>query len=262
MLARPPEPVTTALNADIVDLRDFYASPLGVLVSRAVCAALSPVWPFVPEERLLGIGFPLPYFERFGPDAERALAFMPAQQGALRWPARGASRTALVGLDCLPVGDACIDRVLLVHALEFAEHPQELLAEIWRVLAPGGRLVVVAPNRRGLWARFDHTPFGSGRPYSRGQLARLLKEAAFAPSAWTDALFFPPFRRGGLLRLAPTVERTGRRLWPAFSGLVVMEALKLVSRGLPVPVAKRERLRIVKPVLVPQGASALNRGAS
>ena len=43
---------------------------------------------------------------------------MPAQQGALRWPARGASRTALVGLDCLPVGDACIDRVLLVHALE------------------------------------------------------------------------------------------------------------------------------------------------
>ena len=30
-----------------------------------------------------------------------------------------------------------------------------MMRELWRVLADGGRMIVVAPNRRGLWARFD-----------------------------------------------------------------------------------------------------------
>ena len=38
-----------------------------------------------------------------------------------------------------------------------------------------GKLVIVTPNRRGLWARFEHTPFGTGRPFSRGQLTELLR---------------------------------------------------------------------------------------
>ena len=63
-----------------------------------------------------------------------------------------------------------VDRVLLVHALEMAHDPGALLREVWRVLAAGGRLLAVVPNRRGLWARMDTTPFGHGRPYSRTQI--------------------------------------------------------------------------------------------
>jgi hypothetical protein len=48
-----------------------------------------------------------------------------------------------------------------------------LLREVWRVLAPNGRLLAVVPNRRGLWARIDTTPFGHGRPFSRGQVTHL-----------------------------------------------------------------------------------------
>ena len=81
----------------------------------------------------------------------------------------------------LPLADSSIDRMLLVHLLEHAENPRETLKEIWRVLAPGGRLVIVVPNRRGVWARFEHTPFGTGRPFSRGQLTELLRETNFTP---------------------------------------------------------------------------------
>ncbi|MCW4116577.1 class I SAM-dependent methyltransferase [Aurantimonas sp. MSK8Z-1] len=240
------------MNADILDLREFYASPLGIAAQRAVTLALSPVWRPVAEERLVGLGYALPYLERFGADAERTLALMPAAQGALAWPPGRLTATALVQDDELPLGDSSVDRILMVHALEFAEKPQDMLLEAWRVLAPGGRLVVVVPNRRGVWTRFEHTPFGSGRPWSRRQLLGLMRDATFTPTAWTDALLFPPFRRRSLLGLAPAMERIGRSLWPVFSGVVIVEATKQIYRGIPAA-STRRRLKVPKPVLVPQG---------
>ena len=245
-----------ATNADIVDLRDFYASRLGQAAARAVSLALGAVWQRIAQERLVGIGYPLPYLDRFAGDAERCLALMPAAQGAVGWPAGGRSLTALVSEAELPLGDASVDRILMVHALEFASDPAELLTEAWRVLAPGGRLVIVVPNRRGIWARFEHTPFGSGRPWSKGQVTRLLRAAMFTPSGWGEALLFPPFRRRSLLSATAPLERFGRRVWPPFSGVVIVEATKLVFRGLPVTRDERRRVRARRPVLLPQGTPA------
>ncbi|MBP0587884.1 class I SAM-dependent methyltransferase, partial [Mycobacterium tuberculosis] len=81
-------------------------------------------------------------------------------QGAASWPPAEASSTALVFEEDLPLPDSAVDRILMVHALEHAEDPRETLKEMWRALAPNGRLVIVVPNRRGLWARFEHTPLG------------------------------------------------------------------------------------------------------
>jgi len=78
-----------------------------------------------------------------------------------------------------------------VHALEMSHDPTALLREIWRVMASGGRLLAVVPNRRGVWARMDTTPFGHGRPYSRAQIMYLLREAWFTPVDWSEALYVP-----------------------------------------------------------------------
>src|SRR6202008_3697705 len=106
---------------------------------------------------------------------ERCLAFMPAAQGVVKWPSESPALPALVDELELPLTDAGVDRVLLVHALEMAQDAGALLREVWRVLAAGGRLLAVVPNRRGVWARTDATPFGHGRPYSRGQITNLLR---------------------------------------------------------------------------------------
>lgn len=217
---------------------------------------MTPLWRPISEERLVGLGYAVPYIDRFAADAERAFAFMPAAQGAQNWPMGAASLSALVGVEDLPLGDASVDRVLIIHALEFAESPEAMLSEVWRVLAPGGRIVIVAPHRRGIWARFEHTPFGSGRPWSRGQLTRLLRGAMFTPSAFAEALLFPPFRRRSLLGFAAPLERVGRDVWPLFAGVVIVEATKQLYRGVPVTSTARERRRAVKPVLVPAGAGA------
>ena len=145
--------------------------------------------------------------------------------------------------------------MILVHALEHCESASETLAEIWRVLAPGGRVIIIVPNRRGVWARMEHTPFGSGRPYTGGQLAKVLRENMLIPTAWSDALHFPPSSNRFLLRSAPALERFGRRFTPAFAGVLAVEATKQVYQGL--PVKQRQSRRIFVPVLAPQGASKL-----
>ncbi|WP_193227600.1 class I SAM-dependent methyltransferase [Aureimonas psammosilenae] len=242
------------MNADILELREFYDSKLGRVATRAITSALVPLWRPIREERLLGIGYAVPFLDRFATDCERAIALMPAAQGAIPWPVGSPSQTVLVDIEELPFGDASVDRVLVVHALEYAESPLEFLNEIWRVLAPGGHVVIVVPNRRGVWARFEHTPFGSGRPWSRGQLVRLLRQSSFTPAAASEALHFAPFRRQSMLALAPGLERLGHRIWPAFAGVVIVEATKQIFRGIPVASARRERRRLMQPVLVPQGA--------
>jgi SAM-dependent methyltransferase len=240
------------MHADIVELREFYASTLGHLAERSIGMALTPLWTKLPQERLVGLGYALPWLDRFRSDTERTFAFMPAGMGAVNWPAGQASLSALVFDEDLPLPDSSIDRILMVHALEHSEDPRETLKEAWRVLAPGGRLVIVAPNRRGLWARFEHTPFGTGRPYSRGQLARLLREANFTLGASSEALLFPPVKTRALMRPASWLERMGRKVFMPFAGVIIMEAQKRLYQG--VPVSKKISRRVFVPVLAPQGS--------
>lgn len=241
------------MHPDIIDLRAFYDTTLGHMAERSITMALSAMWPRTPNERLIGLGYALPYLDRFRGDTERTFAFMPAGQGAIAWPMGEASSTALIFDEELPLPDSSIDRVLLVHALEFSENPGETLKELWRVLAPNGRLVIVVPNRRGIWARFEHTPFGSGRPYSRSQLLTALREANFTAGNISDALHFPPASRRWLQRSSMGLERVGRKLWPLFAGVLVVEAQKRLYQGL--PVARRSSRRVFVPVLAPRGSA-------
>ncbi len=242
------------MHIDIVDLRDFYASALGKLSADAITMGLAPVWASLPNERLVGIGYATPYLDKFRADAERTIAFMPAGQGAVNWPHAEPSATALVFDEELPLADSSIDRILMMHSLEHSENPIESLREMWRVLAPGGRLVIVVPNRRGVWARFEHTPFGSGRPFSRGQLLTLLRGAMFSPSSWSDALYFPPSKRQWVRNFSGLFEKSGRQLWAAFPGVIIVEATKRLYQGL--PANARQSRRVFVPVLAPQGVGA------
>jgi SAM-dependent methyltransferase len=216
------------MRPDVIDLREFYATPLGQTARRLISLRLRTLWPSLAGLRLLGVGFATPYLRVFRDEAERALAVMPAQQGVLRWPPDGPSLVTLAEEADLPFPDASIDRVLIVHGVESAEDIRALLREIWRVLTPSGRLLAVVPNRRGLWARFEHTPFGHGLPYTPPQLSRLMRDNLFSPTQSASALFLPPSERRPLLRAANFWESAGSRFWPRFAGAVLVEAEKQI----------------------------------
>lgn len=237
---------------DVVDLRDFYSSDLGTVIRPILCGHLRKIWPNVGGDRVAGLGFATPYLAPFLAEAERTLALMPAAQGAVNWPSGGPSASALVIDDMLPLADASVDRVLIVHALEMANDPAEVLKEVWRILSPGGRMLAVVPNRRGLWARVDTSPFGYGRPFSRGQLTKLLRETSFSPTAWDEALYVMPVPRRRFLHASARWEAIGARLWPAFAGVLLVEATKHLYQG--VPVLRRVRSPAIRPVLLPAPA--------
>jgi SAM-dependent methyltransferase len=213
---------------DIIDLRAFYAGPLGRLVNQLISRRLRQIWPSLGGMRILGVGFAAPFLSLFQGEAERVLAAMPAGQGVMHWPDGAPNLAVLADEQALPFPDRSIDRLLLVHCLEGSAQLRPFMRECWRVLADGGRLIVVVTNRRGLWARAESVPFAQGRPYSMGQITRLLRDNLFVPLESTTALFLPPVWWRLFGAWAATLEDLGARWFPTFAGALVVEAEKQI----------------------------------
>ena len=80
---------------DIIDLREFYASPMGRAVRRLIGQRLRALWPaptlITAEQRMLGLGFATPFLPAFDGEAGKVVAAMPAGQGVMCWPATAAN---------------------------------------------------------------------------------------------------------------------------------------------------------------------------
>lgn len=240
---------------DVLDIKSFYATMLGQLATRAIRRRLRDWWGEVRRESILGLGYASPYLAPFIDEHNLCVSLMPAAQGVVHWPG-GRTNLSLLADDLrLPFHDNCFERIILAHALEFSDHTEAFLQEVWRVLAPGGRIVVVAPNRGGIWSRVESTPFGHGRPFSRSQLGKLLEEEQFSIIQSDSALFVPPTRSRFWLRSAPLLEKIGMRLCAFMGGVVVMEAEKQVFAIKPVRKAPARR----SPVYIPVAQPAMNR---
>ncbi len=228
------------MRPDVFDLHEFYGSRQGQLVRRLLNREIRSHWPDLQGQHVLGLGYASPFMRPLSLSAERAVVVMPKSQGVVRWPRNEPNLVALGAENELPIDDQSIDRVLIVHALESTEQAGRMLREVWRVLADGGQMIVIVPNRRGLWCLSELTPFGQGRPYSSTQLKQLLRSHLFAPRKTGFALFVPPFRSNLLLKTAVAWERVGLRLFQRFAGAVVMLAEKQIYAmpGTPVHAAR------------------------
>ncbi len=232
------------MAVDIEALSAFYKTPRGETAQRLVLARVRLAWPNVSGLRVLGYGFAAPYLFPFHGDAERTVSAVPvseaspgeAAEHAACWLPSARNASVLTEETALPFPDAMFDRILVVHALETCEAQRPFMREIWRVLAPEGRVIMVVPNRTSLWAQFETTPFATGRPYTRVQLARLLEQSMFSAEAWDAALMLPPFLSGGKKRQRPGTpgwERLGHRLWPGLAGVHIVEATKSLYAVMP-----------------------------
>jgi SAM-dependent methyltransferase len=226
----------------------FYATPRGATAAWLVRERLTQLWPEagMRGQAVLGIGFVTPYLTLWQHVAGRCIALAPGPAGVTAWPLRAPNLSCAGGEDALPFQDLSFDRVLLVHGLEPAENANRLLREVWRVLKDDGRLMVVAANRRGLWAHMEGTPFGQGEPYSPGQIGRLLANAMFRVERKDTALYVPPTTWRLILRSAPLWESGGRILMPGTAGVTMSEAVKDVYAAVPARPALRRRMVLVK----------------
>lgn len=209
------------MRATAETLARFYATADGQRAARTIAEVVRPRLALRPNARLLALGWPMPILDSADRDrVERLVMAMPSTQGAAAWPVEGASATVLVHSTAMPFTEALFDQVILVHAIEFANKPDRLLRELWRVLAPAGELLLVVANRASLWVNIETTPFGEGRPFSRGQLTTLLADAMFEPADWRTTLAAPPLR--GLR----TLDKLLLDLFPRMGGVHIVKAVK------------------------------------
>lgn len=221
-----------AMHLDVVDLRSFYyRTRLGRKVQAILQAHVRSFWPETRGMTVAGFGFAAPFLRPFLAGSRRVLCLMPGEQGVMPWPAGEPNASVLVEETAWPLPSGFVDRLLVAHGLETCDQPGALLDEIWRVLAPAGRVLFVLPNRTGIWARRDATPFGFGRPYSTGQIESQLRRHRFTPDRHGAALYLPPSHRRFWLRTAGAWESLGQRLGPTgLAGAILVEATKQVYR--------------------------------
>ena len=231
------------MRTDILDFHEFYRAPIGSMARDFIADRLIEAWGDGSRLSIAGFGYANPYLEIFS-GAKRRIALAPGAQGVIRWPA-DKNASCLVGEGAWPLPDASLDRVLIVHGLEEAPEPHRLMREVWRVLSDDGRVIIIAAHRRGLWSMIDSTPFAAGRPYLKRQLNRLLQDAMFRARYWNSALYFPPLKARLLLRAASAFERAGARVWPGFSGILMLEAQKEMLA--PAGLVRRAGVAIARP---------------
>jgi SAM-dependent methyltransferase len=221
------------MHPDILHLLHFYRTSLGRVAQMAITRQLQQLWPQNFGQRLLGLGYATPYLEIWDQQAERCAALMPATMGVAAWPEGGKNLAVLADERELPFEDYSLDRVLVVHGLEGASDANGLLQEVWRVLSGQGEMILIVPSRMGLWARFEHTPFGNGQPYGSGQLHWLLQQNLFTPIAVRRALFTPPTQSAFWLRQSPWLEKFGAKLCQGLGGVLIIQARKEVYQAHP-----------------------------
>jgi SAM-dependent methyltransferase len=244
------------LHLDVLDLRNFYyRSALGRAAQQVIRDELVALWPEAKGQVVAGFGFAVPLLRPYLKDARRVIGLMPGPQGVMPWPPEGRNVSILCEDTLWPIETGHIDKLVVMHGLETSEHPTALLDEMWRVLGPGGRAVVVVPNRAGLWSRTDKTPFGYGRPYSLTQLDAQLRKHRFVTERTLSTLFQPPSRSRFWRRSAAMFERVGPKIPVIAAGGVLMVEVTKQSAAPTRPGLKeavRRPLKALEGITAPQ----------
>ncbi|KMK66572.1 class I SAM-dependent methyltransferase [Puniceibacterium sp. IMCC21224] len=238
------------MHLDVTHLRNFYyRSALGRAAQKIVRDEVVRLWPVAKGHTVAGYGFAVPLLRPYLRDARRVIGLMPAPQGVMHWPVGMPNVAVLCEETLWPIETGRVDRLVLMHGLETSENATALLEECYRVLGPGGRALFIVPNRSGLWARSDVTPFGYGRPYSLGQLEAQLKRHEFIPERTRSALYQPPSSRRFWMKTGPMWERTGRAAAVIMAGGVLM--VEVAKRSPPRPKGLSQAARKPLGVLIP-----------
>lgn len=252
------------MHLDVQDLRNFYyRSQLGRAAQASIRSQLQRFWPDATGETVGGFGFAAPLMRPYLRDARRVIALMPGPQGVMQWPAGMPNVSVLCHETRWPVETGRLDKLVVLHGLETSERPSQLLEECWRCLGPGGRAVFIVPNRAGLWARSDITPFGFGRPYTLMQVENQLRSHHFVIERHAPALYRLPSKRRFALKSGKMIERLGRKL-PAMlaAGVFLVEVSKQTTpqRGHMIKTQTRNPIRMLEGLSNPLPEPAVGTG--
>lgn len=111
--------------------------------------------------------------------------------------------------------DNHFDAITMIHLIEHVHEPTRLLCECYRVIKPGGRLVIVTPNIESLGHQlFKASCFHLDPPrhlhlFSLSSLRQLIEKAGFHTSKALTTIR----EADGLFIASRSIDRTGEHVW-------------------------------------------------
>lgn len=247
-----------AASPDVVFLRGFYASPLGGALKRRLRGLCAGYFGACKQSTIVGLGYatPLlrPLLTGLSQTENRVISLMPAPQGAIYWPVDSDNLTVLADSSQLPLHPSSVQYMVMMHALEHEPYPSDCLREAWRVLAPGGKLLLVMPRSYGLWRWLGDTPWKHSAHASSKTLRHTLRTIGFTWVCQHALCAVPPVQHHALARVWFWLDRTVCFACPWLASVVVIEAEKHIYASIRSPAKAPQR----KPLLAPAGATNLS----
>jgi 2-polyprenyl-6-hydroxyphenyl methylase/3-demethylubiquinone-9 3-methyltransferase len=144
--------------------------------------------------------------------------------------AKGAARVVAANAAQLPFAAGSFDIVLSSECIEHTEEPERALAEMLRVLRPGGLLVVTCPNRVWRWSvtvadLFDLRPYHGLENWPGWRTLRRWVQAHGGETVQQVGLHMFPF----MLPFTHPILRVLDRLGAALGPLYVNQALSAIK---------------------------------
>lgn len=220
------EPLKDGLT-DSARLDQFYHRREGRMAAGFLRKAIRPLLGIEADIDRLGFGYPFMCLPSSYLAKSALPVLIPSEMGALAYGSNEAVMTAAIASSSWPIASDSMNQIIMCHGLEYCHDGEGVLAEANRVLVSAGELVLMVPNRSSLWVRNEATPIGHGRPFSKGQISKLLAKTGFTITSQSRALFLPPKLLRAPPRLARGMDHLGSWGWGLFGGVILIRATKL-----------------------------------
>ena len=215
----------------------FYDSFLGKAAVQLIEARLKNTFQDTMNLKILGIGYPVPWIENFSVIARDLFLGTPSEFNDFKWSRNMLNQSFVFDHISLPIPDFYFDKVFICHLIEISSEVEKLISEIWRILDGQGKLILILPNRLGLWSRNENNPFGQGTPFSSFQIVSLLSQNGFKNIKINFSLYFPPVENKIVLNNADKFEFIMSKIFPSMGGIMIVEATKSIYA---IPKPKKE----------------------
>ena len=209
---------------------EFFSTSAGMLLRRWELAQMDALLAECAGETALQLGAPYGSLLRNASHDSRLLGarnFMQTSQ---------ACANVRLDFDSLPFRESTFDLVVSVHALEWSKNPSQFFSEVFRVLAPEGRLIVLCIN-----------PWGPWWVRKKEKLFECPTETSFSPLSVTQVKSFCErygvVDRGRFGVYCPSLsdnpqhlarwgwcEKAGDRWWPALANAFMLSCVKKVEK--------------------------------
>jgi SAM-dependent methyltransferase len=157
--------------------------------------------------------------------------------------------------EALPFKSHSIDNMLLLHVLEHAVDPHQLLRETDRVLSADGKIILLAFNPLSLWGLRKLFSWRNGRPWDGHffmpyRLKDWLSLLNYEVIEQRKIMYAPPVTKLMSASGDNGFERYGQRFWSCLGGVTMMVAAKRTIPVTPIKAKWQKRRLFMSPNLV------------